>query len=444
MKAITLGNGMIIASLNGMNGQTPDLILGHDRYGIFPAGAQLPAGAEKVDVQAFFKNVRELGNEMKCQLAGMDSAINLLMVGLVSGNSVFYKSKPGSAKTTLFRMLEQAFGDQASVQADVKEMFGDIPYIENVKPGFRKNLTPDMSPSDLFGAPDIKALQEGRQTRVLAGVARSVIVMLDEFFKSGQAQQANLLDVMEEKTYTTPEGTEPIPMLFFMAGSNEVPGIGPFHAAWDRFGLRMEIRYPKGEKEDALMMTADAGRKPIKTRIDIQDLALIQCLIEYVALKGLPADLVNKMIEIKGKLDAAELQASPRRYNVWKQAVVAKSLLDGHTSPTNTDLMVGENILFIDFGEQPVVTQIIGGLADPDMAFLIGVEADIERIFLEVDKLADNKTATIRMGDVKKLRKALASQLTNPDLFEKRDELDAQLGKLLVALEDKNIELAKS
>jgi len=84
--------------------------------------------------------MRALGTEIKSQLISMDEEIDLVLVGLLTGENVFFLSLPGAAKTTLARMVAKGIDGRF----------------------FRINLNPDVSRNDLFGPLDPNALRDGR------------------------------------------------------------------------------------------------------------------------------------------------------------------------------------------------------------------------------------------------------------------------------------------
>jgi hypothetical protein len=157
MKAIE-HNGktlVLMPDISGANGAPPERLLAHERVAMLHI---TPPGATPMDVDAFLEQVRQLGQEIKSQLVAMDEEIDLTLTALLSGDTVFFLSLPGAAKSTLARLLAKGVGGKF----------------------FRRNLTPDTSQNDLFGPLDPAKVQHGIWARKLSGVATASICNIDE------------------------------------------------------------------------------------------------------------------------------------------------------------------------------------------------------------------------------------------------------------------------
>jgi len=146
---------VLVQDIDGSNGTVAERLLAHERVALLPAP---PMGAAPIDVAVLLDQVRQLGREIKAQLVAMDEEVDLVLTALLSGDTVFFLSLPGAAKSTLARLLAKGVGGRF----------------------FRRNLTPDTSQNDLFGPLDPAKVQQGVWGRKLSGVATASIVNIDE------------------------------------------------------------------------------------------------------------------------------------------------------------------------------------------------------------------------------------------------------------------------
>ena len=157
MKGIEVNNKVLVLmkDLDNVSGAQPERLLAHERVGVLHAAHP---GVKAMDVDSFLEQVRQLGEEIKAQLVAMDEEIDLILTALLSGDTVFFLSLPGAAKSTLARLLAKGVGGKF----------------------FRRNLTPDTSQNDLFGPLDPAKVQQGVWGRKLSGVATASISNIDE------------------------------------------------------------------------------------------------------------------------------------------------------------------------------------------------------------------------------------------------------------------------
>ena len=156
MKTIDI-NGKCLVMMEHLDGAgpKPERLLAHERVALLPGA---PSGATPIDIDALLEQVRQLGLEIKAQLVAMDEEVDLLLTALLSGDTVFFLSLPGAAKSTLARLLAKGVGGRF----------------------YRRNLTPDTSQNDLFGPLDPAKVQAGVWGRKLSGVATASIANIDE------------------------------------------------------------------------------------------------------------------------------------------------------------------------------------------------------------------------------------------------------------------------
>jgi len=320
-----------------------------------------PSGAIEIFPQDIGKEAADLCDEIASQLVGMEEAVHLLAMGLISGGNVFLWSLPGAAKSTMARMLA----------AGISGNF------------FSLNLGPDTGKNDLFGPPSLSAMKQDQWDRAWSRVATAHIALFDEWDKASQVVHNQLLTAMEEKLVTTNQGNKNIPLLLGIAAANDVVDPGPRNASWDRLLFRMQVKYP-GDYE--ALLTVPGGRKPIQPRLSPEDIQLIQGWVDHQAM-NLPLEIREAMSAIYAEMKRKGIEVSPRRFVRWARAIVAEAVLDGRTAPEMGDLYTGANILWVKPEDMEKVQKIVGASSDPEKAILVQAEATIEGVDQELVKL---------------------------------------------------------
>jgi|GEM_PF-7068790 len=157
MKIVETGSKYLVLmkDMASVNGADPVRVLARGRVASFD---QAPPNAVTVDVAGFISKVNSLGEEIKFQLVAMDEEVDLVMTALIAGETVFFLSLPGAAKTTMARMVAQGIDGKF----------------------FRKNITADVSRNDIFGPLDPEKIKQGEWGRKLAGLATATVTAIDE------------------------------------------------------------------------------------------------------------------------------------------------------------------------------------------------------------------------------------------------------------------------
>lgn len=345
---------VLVQDVDGSNGLLPERLLAHERVALLPAP---PPGASPIDVEACLDQVRQLGREIKAQLVAMDDEVDLVLTALLSGDTVFFLSLPGAAKSTLARLLAKGVGGRF----------------------FRRNLTPDTSQNDLFGPLDPAKVQQGIWGRRLAGAATASIVNIDEVFKGSGPVQQMLLDAFEEHVLAEPDTIHKLPMLLGISASNELADDRIENAFWDRLIIRKVVDYPTREEDWEALLTSTHGTVPIQTHLDPQEIMLVQGLVELKAGE-IALQVRKRMVRIKMQLEAKGVPVSPRHFIAWSRVSAARSLLLGEPQVTHRAIAVGEHLLWISKDEIPTVRDVVRSLSDPQRGILRAAEADLESI----------------------------------------------------------------
>jgi len=392
---------VLMKDAESMNGSQPERFLARGRAGLY---RDTPKNATQVDVPTLIQNINALGDEIKCQLVAMDEEVDLVLTALIAGETVFFLSLPGAAKTTLARLIAQGID-------------GNF---------FRKNLTADTSRNDIFGPLDPEKIKQGQWGRKLAGLATATVANVDEVFRASGPVLDMLLEALEEHTLAEPDTIHELPLVLGISASNELVNATIHNAFWDRLIIRKEVSYPTRAEDWEVLLSSPHGTVPIKTRIDPTEIMLVQGLVELMA-GDLPDEIVKRMTRIKLQLDKRGIPVSPRRFLAWARVATASSILLGQTPMGSKSLLVGQHILWISQEDIPEVRDIVGRLSDPERGVLLAAAADLEHILANLD----NEDTTLEhlvqwQAKIQKHQKLIEAKVTALDLFNEKEKLTKQ------------------
>jgi len=164
---------------------------------------------------------------------GKREALELTAIGLLCQGHLLIEDVPGVGKTMLARALALSIG------CDFR----------------RIQFTPDMLPSDVTGVSVFN--QKTREFEFRPGPIMAQIVLTDEINRATPKTQAALLEAMEERQVTVDGVTYPMAKPFLvLATQNPIEYEGTFplpEAQLDRFLLRINLGYPDGDHEVAIL-----------------------------------------------------------------------------------------------------------------------------------------------------------------------------------------------
>jgi MoxR-like ATPase len=407
---------ILMKDAESMNGSQPERFLARGRAGLYQ---DTPKNATQVDVPTLIQNINALGDEIKCQLVAMDEEVDLVLTALIAGETVFFLSLPGAAKTTLARLIAQGID-------------GNF---------FRKNLTADTSRNDIFGPLDPEKIKQGQWGRKLAGLATATVANVDEVFRASGPVLDMLLEALEEHTLAEPDTIHELPLVLGISASNELVNATIHNAFWDRLIIRKEVSYPTRAEDWEVLLSSPHGTVPIKTRIDPTEIMLVQGLVELMA-GDLPAEIVKRMTRIKLQLDKRGIPVSPRRFLAWARVATASSILLGQTPLGTKSLIVGQHILWISQEDIPEVRDIVGRLSDPERGVLLAAAADLEHILANLD----NEDTTLEhlvqwQAKIQKHQKLIEAKVTALDLFNEKEKLTKQFQDAGASMIERSSEL---
>src|ERR671922_41002 len=190
-------------------------------------------GANRPDLEDARRFFDAISERIEARLFGVEEALRLVLIGVLSDAHVLIDDVPGVGKTTMVRMLAGLLGlDFQRVQ-----------------------FTPDLMPSDITGTSILNLKSQEFEFR--QGPIFTQVLLADEINRATPKTQAALLEAMQERQITIDGVTYPLPDPFFvLATQNPVELEGTFplpEAQLDRFLLKVQVGYPSEEEEQAIL-----------------------------------------------------------------------------------------------------------------------------------------------------------------------------------------------
>ncbi len=199
-------------------------------------------------------------------IIGRDETIHGVLTALVAGGHVLLEGPPGTGKTLLCKTVARVAGLEFA----------------------RVQFTPDLLPADILGGPTLRRGAGGLEELVFRpGPIFANLVLADELNRASPRTQSALLEVMEERQVTTPEGTRALDEPFVVLATQNPFDQGTYplpESQLDRFLLRLPVA---GLTEDELVRILEgdphaalASARPVIDRTTL------------LALRALAADAV--------------------------------------------------------------------------------------------------------------------------------------------------------
>lgn len=176
-------------------------------------------------VRKHLTNLEDIAELLKNDFVAKDELIEMLVTCAIAQEHLLIVGPPGTAKSE----VAKRFAHYCS------------PIAERGHAYFEYLLTRFTEPNEIFGPVDIKAFQSGGgHHRVVAGMLpQAEIAFLDEVFKANSAILNALLTVLNERTFYNGGQPQPVPLLFAVGATNEVPTDPTLSALYDRFLVRI-------------------------------------------------------------------------------------------------------------------------------------------------------------------------------------------------------------
>ena len=260
--------------------------------------------------------------------------VRLILLAALAGEHSLLLGPPGTAKSELARRLHLAFSEARY---------------------FERLLTRFSVPEELFGPLSIRALEEDRYERHTAGfLPEASIAFIDEVFKANSAILNALLTLLNEREFDNGAGRVHCPLISAIGASNEVPDDEVAAAFFDRFLLRIPVSPVSGEGFRALLALPplDSGGTIFDGALDAAERdALARC----AAAVALPAEVAERMVELRTWLVARDIAVSDRRWVKVAGLLRTAAASEARDAISPWDLMLLPGCLGRDEAEQQAV-----------------------------------------------------------------------------------------
>jgi MoxR-like ATPase len=165
--------------------------------------------------------------------------LRLSLLAALAGEHTLLIGPPGTAKSALARRIHLAFREARY---------------------FERLLTRFTVPEELFGPLSIRALEEDRYERHVAGfLPDAEVAFIDEVFKANSAILNALLTLLNEREFDNGAGRVRCPLISVIGATNQVPEDEVAEAFFDRFLLRLTVGPVSAEGFRTLIGQAGRG-----------------------------------------------------------------------------------------------------------------------------------------------------------------------------------------
>ncbi len=281
-----------------------------------------------MDLETIDSVSHRLKEQVRKTIVGQESALDLMLVSLLSEGHILLEGVPGTAKT----LLAQSFAAALSLK------FGRIQF------------TPDLMPGDVIGT-NLFNFQTN-QFMLTKGPIFTQLLLADEINRTPPKTQAALLQAMQERSVTIDNQTHNLGDGFMViATQNPIEQQGTYplpEAQLDRFLFKHVVDYPTRDEEQAIVVRhghrttmprlEDFGLTPVA---DLQDLAKIRAFVEGIRLSD---DIVGYIVDVvRGTREhpSLEVGASPRAATMLASAARAYATINGR------DYVIPDDVKFL-------------------------------------------------------------------------------------------------
>jgi len=267
--------------------------------------------------------LQTLTENLHLAIVGKHEAIELVLVGLLSGGHVLLEDVPGVGKTLLAKSLAKSIAGKFQ----------------------RLQCTPDLMPTDVTGT-NIWNPKQG-EFEFLPGPVFSHVLLADEINRATPRTQAALLEVMEENQVTIDGLSRPVPSPFFtIATQNPVEYQGTFplpEAQMDRFALSLSLGYPEAQEELQMIQRLQSSARDsreIQPCITPEELHEIQQICRQVQVEDTLQRYILRLVRSTRGDEEITLGSSPRGTVALVRCVQAYAYLKGRDYAIPDDVKV--------------------------------------------------------------------------------------------------------
>jgi len=270
------------------------------------------------------EHIDSVVNQVGKVILGKEHQIRLAIACILARGHLLIEDIPGVGKTTLAHALAITLGLQFQ----------------------RIQFTSDLLPADILGVSIFDRDTSG--FRFHPGPIFAQVILADEVNRATPKTQSALLEAMEEHQVTAEGETRALPEPFFViATQNPSHQIGTFplpESQLDRFLMRIELGYPDGDAERALLQGVD--RRDLLPQLAPcilpADLIALQRAAREVHASGALLDYLQALVDYSRKSPEYVNGLSPRAALALLNAARAWAMMHSrhHVLPEDVQAIV--------------------------------------------------------------------------------------------------------
>ena len=278
-------------------------------------------------INEFVVKYNEFKNEISKVIVGQDLVIQQVLISIFCNGHCLLVGVPGLAKTLLVQTIANSLGLNFN----------------------RIQFTPDLMPSDIFGA---EILDEKREFKFIKGPLFSNIILADEINRTPPKTQSALLEAMQERSVTNSGKRYKLDEPFFvLATQNPIEQEGTYplpEAQLDRFMFFVVLDYPTYEQElEIVKKTTVENNVALNTILSATDILKFQNVITRLPVTDnvlkYAVGLVSKTRPNSSKTtdivkNYIEWGAGPRASQYMIMAAKCHAAINGKYSPDIEDV----------------------------------------------------------------------------------------------------------
>jgi len=258
-------------------------------------------------VNEFVVKYNEFKNEISKVIVGQDLVIQQVLISIFCNGHCLLVGVPGLAKTLLVQTIANSLGLNFN----------------------RIQFTPDLMPSDIFGA---EILDEKREFKFIKGPLFSNIILADEINRTPPKTQSALLEAMQERSITNSGKRYKLDEPFFvLATQNPIEQEGTYplpEAQLDRFMFFVVLDYPTYEQElEIVKKTTVKNNVALNTILSANDILKFQ-------------DVITRLPVTDNVLKYAVGLVSKTRPNSSKATDIVKNYIEWGAGPRASQYMI--------------------------------------------------------------------------------------------------------
>lgn len=353
---------------------------------------------------------------MNTRLVERASIVKTALIALVSRTHVFYLGPPGTAKSMTIRLLRD-----------------HISGLER-KDYFERLLTAFSTDADVFGPPDLMAMEQGVYRTVIDNkMAEATLAMLDEIWKTNDATANALLTILNERLFHN-DVVIKVPLSSLYCASNELPQSTELEAIYDRLHFRHVIK-PIQESSGFVQMLKNRGMgKPTPT-VSLDDILQAQAEVAAVTVGD---EVFEALRDLRGELRGENIEPTDRRWTETLPVIQATAWWRGGTAAEIDDMRLIRHMLWSRPDEISLVDTAVLQLASPLEAEAMERRQEVEGLAEDFDKLLkDADNTQIKNKRTIELHTKLEKVAADIENLEKRIAVGGRSSELVIEVKSK-------